>query len=143
MIFQRKVAGAPPFTDAHLRVKINDVNNKEPTFEGRDNLGLYSTAVSDKTEAGDPVITIIAIDEDRTSPNNKVEYRWGDDCGDPCNAFEINKDTGVISAKQEYDRADTADYFLTVIAEDGVEGGVRNSGLWQCHLFVYWLFMIF
>ena len=57
---------------ARLRVRITDVNNKVPEFQGVDINGHYPAAVSDYTRRNDQVIFVSAIDLDTTSPNNVV-----------------------------------------------------------------------
>ena len=51
---------------------MKDTNNKDPEFVGLDSQGKYPAAVSDTTKKGDYIVTVVAIDEDGTSPNNKV-----------------------------------------------------------------------
>ena len=58
---------------ARLQVKIEDVNDKFPVFQGMDENGIYPAAVSVNTQQGELVIYVTAIDLDRDSPYNKVE----------------------------------------------------------------------
>jgi len=53
-------------------VKVEDTNKRDPEFVGLDSQGKYPAAVSDTTKAGDYIVTVVAIDEDGTSPNNRV-----------------------------------------------------------------------
>ena len=71
LFLQRAVTGAP-YTDARLRVCVDDVNDYIPEFQGLDRVGRYPAAVSDQTEVGDVVLTVIAIDLDGVAPNNEV-----------------------------------------------------------------------
>jgi len=57
---------------ARLRVKVTDVNDRSPQFQGLDINGNYPAAVSDYTRRGDTVIYVLAIDTDLTAPNNEV-----------------------------------------------------------------------
>ena len=51
---------------------MKDTNKNSPEFLGLDSQGKYPAAVSDTTKTGDYIVTVVAIDEDGTSPNNKV-----------------------------------------------------------------------
>ena len=55
-----------------MRIRIDDVNDKVPQFEGLDPQGRYSSAVSDQTIAGSYVLNVVAFDLDGTEPNNVV-----------------------------------------------------------------------
>ena len=60
------------FTDTRLKVKVIDVNDKTPVFEGLDDNKVYPAAVTEKTNIGDLVVKVTAIDADGVAPNNKV-----------------------------------------------------------------------
>ena len=60
------------YTDARVKVKVKDVNDKTPVFEGLDDNKVYPAAVTEKTKIGDLVVKVTAIDADGTAPNNKV-----------------------------------------------------------------------
>ena len=109
------------YTDVHLNVKINDLNDNSPTFEGLNSNGEYPAAVTEETEAGDYVFSVIAIDLDGTSPNNQVKYYFPAECGD-CHAFSLDNDTGKINAAQTFDRSQQDLYRLSVVAYDGAPG---------------------
>ena len=117
-------------TDARLPVRVIDVNNKGPEFEGLDASGKYSSAVSGETELGEEVVKVTAVDLDGTSPNNQVIYKFDDDCGSECEDFLINRETGVITANKPdgFRREDKAHYTLSVIAEDGAPSAIRSDG---------------
>ena len=63
---------------ARLTVRITDVNDKAPQFQGVDVNGQYPAAVSDYTRHGDEVIFVSAIDLDTTAPNNDVSVNYTD-----------------------------------------------------------------
>ena len=57
---------------ARLKVRVTDVNDKGPQFQGLDVNGVYPAAVSDYTRRGDKVIYVSAIDIDSIPPYNVV-----------------------------------------------------------------------
>lgn len=116
------------YSYARLRISVLDVNDKRPIFQGFKEIGKYKAAVSDKTVKNDLVITVIAIDLDTTSPNNKVRYRWGAECELDCKAFILETDTGNIRANGTFNRKSQPEYLLTVEAYDGANSDLPNSG---------------
>ena len=115
-----------------MNVKVGDVNDHSPVFEGLGADGQYLGAVTGETETGDYVFSVIAIDLDGTYPNNWVRYYFDADCVD-CQAFRLDNDTGVITANQDYDRGDQALYTLGVWAYDGADSSITpgqpNKGM--------------
>ncbi|ELT90860.1 hypothetical protein CAPTEDRAFT_212143, partial [Capitella teleta] len=88
-----------PATDARLLVELEDVNDNPPKWQGRNNNGFYPASVSDQTQPGEHVVTVMATDIDGTSPNNRVSYGFVDACTD-CELFNLDPNTGDITAKE-------------------------------------------
>ena len=64
--------GNPLTSDARLRVRLEDLNDHDPSFIGFDDAGVYPAAVPEHSAPGQVVASVFAIDLDGTSPNNKV-----------------------------------------------------------------------
>lgn len=105
---------------------MEDVNDKVPKFEGKNDRTRFETAVSDQTQEGDVVFNVVAFDLDGTSPNNEVRYSWGPNCAQ-CANFSIDAVYGVIRANHAYDRQIEEGYVLTVQATDQAES-FNNPG---------------
>ena len=75
--------------------------------------------------AGTPVMVVGAVDDDISSPSNRVSYRLEEDWGDK---FAIDEDTGEITTKVILNRDDQEYYDLTVIAEDGAPSSLLRNG---------------
>ncbi|ELU14775.1 hypothetical protein CAPTEDRAFT_226653 [Capitella teleta] len=117
-----------PATDARLLVELEDVNDNPPEWQGRDNNGFYPASVSDQTQPGEHVVTVMATDIDGTSPNNRVSYGFVDTCTD-CELFNLDSNTGDITAKEGgFDREDKEQYYLRVYAEDGAQSSNNPPG---------------
>jgi hypothetical protein len=104
-----------------LNVKLIDLNDNAPTFEGLNSNGQYPAAVTEETKIDEEVFSVVAIDLDGTSPNNVVRYRFPSWCDD-CSAFKIDEISGLIRAAQTFNRGVEPSYSLDVEAYDGAPG---------------------
>lgn len=104
----------PRTATSNLTVIVEDENDNTPTFAHP----VYETHISDRTVKGDFVFGIKANDND-IGLNKKIVY---DLKGEHQDYFMINKDTGVIKAKENLiqikDKNLTA-FNLIIIATDG------------------------
>lgn len=56
-----------------MRVQVIDKNTKTPYFVGKPpGSGFYVASVPENKDQGQAVLTVLALDGDATSPNNKV-----------------------------------------------------------------------
>lgn len=101
--------------------------------------------------AGTKVTTLQAVDMDGTSPNNIVYYdielprpdndggfrkeKKGSETFDATKYFSIDRNTGEIFTKVEFDREERQSYTIPVVATDGApsdinpgKGNAPNSG---------------
>ena len=115
------VAKGGSLTTAQVDVTINDVNDYIPYFT--------NTAVGEVVENGDPSIsvgTVVAVDLD-SGANGTVTYRLvqGEKQG-----FQIDPNTGEITAHMQYDREMVSSYTLVVEATDsGTEMQLSSTAL--------------
>lgn len=59
-------------SSTRIRIKINDLNEHQPKFIGKDGQGAFPAAVSEESPAGSVVASVFAVDRDGTSPYNTV-----------------------------------------------------------------------
>jgi hypothetical protein len=110
--------------EAQLTVNIKDQNNQAPIFTN-----VESGNVLENEKAGTPVMTVSAVDNDGTYPNNRVRYKIS--VRNPSSIkdkFEINPDTGLITTKTAFDREEHAVYAVTIDAEDGAPSSLLQNG---------------
>lgn len=64
----------PLSNEIRITVKVLDMNNKQPQFEGLDPTlsNSYRGSVPENEDAGQSVITVKAVDPDLEEPNNVV-----------------------------------------------------------------------
>ncbi len=82
--------------EAQLTVMVEDENNQAPIFTN-----VESGNVLEHEPAGTPVMTVSAVDNDGTYPNNRVTYAIS--ARNPAHirdAFEINPDSGLIKTRK-------------------------------------------
>ncbi|KAL5017569.1 hypothetical protein ScPMuIL_007158 [Solemya velum] len=122
-------------SEISLRVEVTDKNTNIPHFVGMPmGSSYYSGSVMENTDPGKEVLTVLALDEDATSPNNKVAYSIvenGDDV-----FFSIDEETGQILSLTRFNREQRSKYYITVMAKDGVSSdrpdvkpGTNNFGM--------------
>ncbi|KAH8019385.1 hypothetical protein HPB51_019358 [Rhipicephalus microplus] len=123
-------------SEATVYIVLEDVNDEIPLFIERE-----QETVLEGLPAGTKVTTVQAQDKDGTYPNNKVYYDIESrDHGDKY--FSIDKDSGDIFTRVEFDREEKMAYAILVRAEDGApsarphmtdnrpnSGGVANARL--------------
>jgi hypothetical protein len=111
--------------EAQLTVSLIDLNNQAPIFTN-----VQSGKVFENEKAGTSVMTVSAVDNDATYPNNRVRYKISS--SNPSyikDLFEINQDTGLITTKTtDFDREEQAVYALTIDAEDGAPSSLLQNG---------------
>ena len=82
--------------EAQLTVKVKDENNQSPIFTN-----VESGNVLEHEPAGTPVMTVSAVDNDGTYPNNRVRYKISTrNSKDIRDKFEINPDSGACFFKK-------------------------------------------
>ena len=109
--------------EALLTVNVEDENNLSPIFTS-----VESGTVLEHEKPGTPVMTVSAVDNDGTYPNNRVRYRIAErNPPDVRDKFEINPDTGLITTKAEFDREEKAVYAVIIEAEDGAPSSLSNN----------------
>ncbi|EFA11594.1 DE cadherin-like protein [Tribolium castaneum] len=97
------------YASVTINVKVEDVNDEIPTF-----IELLRGSIVENDKIGAQAMTVRAIDKDGTSPNNLVVY----ELLDYKDLFEIDKNSGVITAKASFDREKEKLYHVTVQARD-------------------------
>ncbi|KAG9510290.1 Neural-cadherin [Fragariocoptes setiger] len=100
-------------------VQLEDVNDEIPLFIERE-----QQTVSEGMPTGTRVTQVQAIDKDGTSPNNKVYYELVD--GESNSFFWIDRNTGDIYTKVEFDREEKQAYAVSVKAYDGAPSNRPN-----------------
>ncbi|XP_061162553.1 neural-cadherin-like [Saccostrea echinata] len=114
--------GLTPLSDEiRITVKVLDMNNKQPQFEGLDPTlsNSYRGSVPENEEPGQSVITVKAVDPDLQAPNNVVSYSLVPDRYDAFKKFQIDPLSGLISTNYTFDRETMKVYYITVMAQDG------------------------
>ena len=108
--------------EAQLTVNLEDENNLAPIFTN-----IESGSVLEDEPPGTVVMTVSAVDNDGTYPNNRVTYKISDrNPPDIKNKFEINSDTGVIKTLVRFDREERAVYPVIIEAEDGAPSSLNQ-----------------
>lgn len=93
-----------------MRIVVQDVNDHSPEFARQS----YRTTISENLPAGTEVLVPVATDKD-TGINSKIRYSL---LGDKVDRFHIDQDTGVISTSISLDREESAEYYMTLMAQD-------------------------
>lgn len=103
----------PRTATANVTIVVEDENDNTPVFPR----SIYETYISDRTLPGDFIFGIKAKDND-VGLNKKIVY---DLKGENQDLFSINKETGVIKAKEsitKFKDADKNSFNLIIIAAD-------------------------
>lgn len=103
----------PRTATANLTVIVEDENDNTPIFPQ----AIYEVYISERTISGDFIFGVKAKDND-IGQNKKIVY---DLKGDLQNIFSINKDTGVIKAKEnllKYKDKNRTTFNLIILATD-------------------------
>ncbi|XP_050346930.1 cadherin-related tumor suppressor [Nymphalis io] len=103
----------PRTATANLTIIVDDENDNTPTFPQ----AMYEVYISERTMPGDFIFGVKAKDND-IGLNKKIIY---DLKGDHQNLFSINKDTGVIKAKEnliKYKDKNRSTFMLIILATD-------------------------
>lgn len=117
------------FSQVPVVINVQDENDCEPRFERN----FYEATINEELEGGMSIITIKAIDNDGSAPNNVVFYRILNGGADK---FVIGSETGTISvangASLDPDLSDPKkkNYILTVAALDGGDQQLSSA----CHV---------
>lgn len=112
LVIQAEDNGVTPKSDSTtVTVTINDVNDNVPAFVH----SPYYCYVKENMQQSSVYVTQVSAHDDDSEANRQLRYniREGDD-----NIFNIDVDTGVISAHASLDRESRAQYNLIVIATD-------------------------
>uniref|UniRef100_A0A6G1SIF4 Neural-cadherin n=1 Tax=Aceria tosichella TaxID=561515 RepID=A0A6G1SIF4_9ACAR len=100
-------------SECSLNIEVEDVNDEIPLFVERE-----QQTVLESMPPGTRVTQVQAIDKDGTSPNNIVYYQIESHDGAERN-FTIDRNTGEIFTKVEFDREEKQNYALVIRAIDG------------------------
>ena len=108
-------------SEATVYIVLEDVNDEIPLFIERE-----QETVLEGMPPGTKVTQVQAIDRDGTYPNNKVTYAIEEKDGSN-KYFTIDRETGEIYTKMEFDREEKQAYAILVRAEDGAKSARPNS----------------
>uniref|UniRef100_A0A915B662 Cadherin domain-containing protein n=1 Tax=Parascaris univalens TaxID=6257 RepID=A0A915B662_PARUN len=86
---------------AIVTVKVSDINDWIPNFE----LNSYAFTINSSVLPGTIIGQVIAFDQDREEPNNRIRYRLINANGFE-NYFSVDPENGQISVKKSLDLAD-------------------------------------
>jgi len=100
-------------SECSVNIEVEDVNDEIPLFVERE-----QQTVLESMPPGTRVTQVQAIDKDGTSPNNVVFYSIESQDGVEQN-FTIDRNTGDIFTRVEFDREEKQNYALIVRATDG------------------------
>ncbi|KAK2165578.1 hypothetical protein LSH36_48g04019 [Paralvinella palmiformis] len=93
-----------------IRIAISDVNDHAPVFSKPQ----YYATIVENNAIGAPVISVTAADPD-AGPNGTVVYAFLDDVDD---VLDINRNTGLITARTPLDRETTESITIRIVASD-------------------------
>lgn len=123
-------SGAPQqFSQVPVVINVQDENDFAPRFERP----FYEAAITEELDGGSSVLSVHAVDQDGSAPNNVVFYRIINGASDK---FVIGSDSGIISvangASLDPDLSDPKrkNYILTVAALDGGDQQLTST----CHV---------
>nr|XP_023019131.1 DE-cadherin [Leptinotarsa decemlineata] len=102
----------------NIPIKVLDVNDEIPNF-----LEFLKGSVVENDRPGVQAIQVRAIDKDGTSANNIVSYELEDNQ----DIFAIDRSTGVITSKVEFDREAVPLYHVKVKAFDNSPSALYNT----------------
>lgn len=108
-------------SECSVNIEVEDVNDEIPLFVERE-----QQTVLESMPPGTKVTQVQAIDADGTSPNNIVYYSIESLDGAEQN-FTIDRNTGEIFTKVEFDREEKQNYLFVVRATDGAESDIPGS----------------
>ncbi|XP_055930136.1 neural-cadherin-like isoform X4 [Argiope bruennichi] len=107
-------------SEATVYIVLEDVNDEIPLFIERE-----QETVLEGMPPNTKVTQVQAVDKDGTYPNNKVYYAIeSKDHGDKF--FSIDRETGEIYTRVEFDREEKQAYAILVRAEDGAASDRPN-----------------
>lgn len=106
-------------SECSVNIEVLDVNDEIPLFIERE-----QQTVLESMPPGTRVTTVQAVDPDGTKPNNVVYYEI--DGHEP--NFSIDRNTGEIFTKTEFDREEKQSYSIIVRATDGAPSTRRSDG---------------
>ncbi|UYV85015.1 hmr-1 [Cordylochernes scorpioides] len=109
-------------SEAIVYIVLEDVNDEIPLF-----IKNELETVLEGMPSGTKVTQVKAIDKDGTSPNNKVYYSI-ESTEDGDKYFRIDRETGDIFTRMEFDREEKQTYTVVVRAEDGAPSARLTSG---------------
>ncbi|XP_050519455.1 DE-cadherin isoform X2 [Diabrotica virgifera virgifera] len=104
----------------NIPIKVLDVNDEIPNF-----LEFLKGSVVENDKPGAQAIQVRAIDKDGTAANNIVSYELVDNT----DLFAINRSTGVITSRVEFDRETVPLYHVNVKAYDNSPSALYNTTL--------------
>lgn len=100
-------------SECTVNIEVEDINDEIPLFVERE-----QQTVLESMPPGTRVTQVQAIDKDGTYPNNLVTYSIESQEGVEQN-FTIDRNTGEIFTKVEFDREEKQNYALVIRATDG------------------------
>ena len=108
-----------------MTIEVIDENDEIPQFIGLDENGRYPGSVAENLAPGAEVITVTATDKDSKSQFKKVSYKIKQ-IGPDHSRFTIDRQTGLIRTRTEFDRERKNEYYITVVAEDSANSDRPN-----------------
>lgn len=108
-------------SECSINIEVEDVNDEIPLFVERE-----QQTVLESMPPGTRVTQVQAIDKDGTSPNNLVFYSIESQDGVEQN-FTIDRNTGEIFTRVEFDREEKQNYALVIRAMDGAPSDRPSS----------------
>lgn len=98
-------------TDCSVRINITDANDNAPNITNT----VTTVSIAENSPVNTEILDVEATDAD-VGGNGKIEYEIVG--GNVKDAFEIDRESGVITTKGDIDRETIAEYTLTVQASD-------------------------
>uniref|UniRef100_A0A4W6F173 FAT atypical cadherin 1a n=1 Tax=Lates calcarifer TaxID=8187 RepID=A0A4W6F173_LATCA len=115
--------GSPPLSDmATVNINLTDVNDNRPVFSQ----DVYTAVVSEDTELGKTVMTVMAEDLDGPSYDH-VRFSIVD--GNQGSPFTIDPLRGELKVARQLDRERTSGYTLVVVASDNGVPPLSSSAM--------------
>lgn len=112
-----------PMARATVHITVQDHNDISPMFTS---LPL-PIRLQDNVPLGTVVTTVVASDRDGTSPNNQVRYELSTIQPKIPNYFLVDRNSGVISVKDDLRKERDSEYRIEIIAHDSGEPSYSST----------------
>ncbi|XP_068623596.1 cadherin-99C [Battus philenor] len=110
-----------PGATTTVEITVDDKNDNAPIFTS----AVRPVTIEDSSSIGNLVQTVVAIDEDATSPNNKVRYKLVGR-GKASIYFHVEPDTGAIRVRDDLRKEADSEYTVDVQAYDQGEPAMSS-----------------